>query len=506
MDDMLRGFWYLARLGASVKRASTAPVTLLGEQVLLGRRADGSVFAFGDSCPHRGMPMREGTFDGTTAALLFHGWAFDSADGRCTDIPSVVDGAEPGRFRLKAYPAREVQGNIWVFMAASGALPDPLPDTIPEIAAFGAQPPKIATTMRFPCNVDLAASGFFDPGHPAFVHTSRWWRSKPVGSLRPKEKSFTPDGMGFAMARHPVRGGGLPYKLLGGDVHAEIRIGLPGIRTEVIEGRRHAAYVLAAATPVSATETDVHYLRLLDAALADRAETGRRHDGPRLPPAGSRRGRAHDGQPEPAVAAVRRRRRYADPLVFAAQKGVHGRRRRGPCIREPATAADAAVEELMDHRPIASGARIGHVHLKVSDIERALGFYVGVLGLELMLRYGTQAAFVSAGGYHHHIGLNTWESAGGHPPAPGTTGLFHLALLYPERADLADALRRLIAAGIPLDGASDHGVSEALYLRDPDQNGVELYWDRPQAEWPQDAQGGLTMFTRRLDLESLLAA
>ncbi len=160
----------------------------------------------------------------------------------------------------------------------------------------------------------------------------------------------------------------------------------------------------------------------------------------------------------------------------------------------------------MAHRPIASGARIGHVHLKVSDIERALGFYVGVLGLELMLRYGTQAAFVSAGGYHHHIGLNTWESAGGHPPAPGTTGLFHLALLYPERADLADALRRLRAAGIPLDGASDHGVSEALYLRDPDQNGVELYWDRPEAEWPRDAQGGLTMFTRRLDLESLLAA
>lgn len=259
MDDMLRGFWYLARLGSAVKRGATAPVTLLGEQVLLGRATDGSVFAYGDSCPHRGMPMREGTFDGTTLRCCFHGWAFDSADGRCTDIPSVVDGAEPGRFRLKSYPAREVQGNIWVFMAAPGPLPDPLPDTIPAIAAFGAQPPKIATTMRFACNVDLAASGFFDPGHPAFVHTSRWWRSKPVGSLRPKEKTFTPEGMGFAMARHPVRGGGLPYKLLGGDVHAEIRISLPGIRTEVIEGRRHAAYVLAAATPVSATETDVHY-------------------------------------------------------------------------------------------------------------------------------------------------------------------------------------------------------------------------------------------------------
>lgn len=157
-------------------------------------------------------------------------------------------------------------------------------------------------------------------------------------------------------------------------------------------------------------------------------------------------------------------------------------------------------------RPIASGVRIGHVHLKVSDLQRALDFYVGVLGFQLMQRYGTQAAFVSAGGYHHHIGLNTWESLGGSPPAPGTTGLYHTAILYPTRADLGDALRRLVAARIPLDGASDHGVSEALYLRDPDQNGVELYWDRREAEWPRDAQGGLAMVTRPLDLQALLAA
>lgn len=148
--------------------------------------------------------------------------------------------------------------------------------------------------------------------------------------------------------------------------------------------------------------------------------------------------------------------------------------------------------------------RIGHVHLKVSDLERALGFYCGVLGFELMQRYGTQAAFIAAGGYHHHIGLNTWESAGGSPPAPGTTGLFHLAVLYPTRGALADALRRLMAANIPLDGASDHGVSEALYLRDPDENGVELYWDRPPEKWPRDANGGIAMFTRRLDLDDLL--
>lgn len=155
--------------------------------------------------------------------------------------------------------------------------------------------------------------------------------------------------------------------------------------------------------------------------------------------------------------------------------------------------------------PIDAGVRIGHVHLKVADLDRALAFYCGVLGFELMQRYGSQAAFIAAGGYHHHIGLNTWESEGGSPPAPGTTGLYHLAILYPTRATLGDALRRLLDAGVSLDGASDHGVSEALYLRDPDGNGVELYWDRPQDQWPRDADGGVAMFSRRLDLQDLLA-
>jgi len=155
-------------------------------------------------------------------------------------------------------------------------------------------------------------------------------------------------------------------------------------------------------------------------------------------------------------------------------------------------------------RPIDRGARIGHVHLKVADLERALEFYCGVLGFELTQRHGNSAAFLSAGGYHHHIGLNTWESLGGSPPPPGTTGLYHLAILYPTRAALADAFCRLLAAGIPLDGASDHGVSEALYLRDPDQNGVELYWDRPPETWPRSEEGALAMFTRHLDLEGLL--
>jgi len=143
--------------------------------------------------------------------------------------------------------------------------------------------------------------------------------------------------------------------------------------------------------------------------------------------------------------------------------------------------------------------------LKVADLERALKFYRGVLGFELTQRFGSQAAFLSAGGYHHHIGLNTWESAGGSPPPPGTTGLYHVAILYSTRALLADALRRVLAAGLELDGASDHGVSEALYLRDPDGNGVELYWDRPQEQWPHTPDGSLAMFTRALDLDGLLS-
>ena len=155
-------------------------------------------------------------------------------------------------------------------------------------------------------------------------------------------------------------------------------------------------------------------------------------------------------------------------------------------------------------RPIDPNVEIGHVHLKVADLDRALAFYVGVLGFEVMARMGDQAAFISAGGYHHHIGLNTWESRGGSPPPPGTTGLYHTAIRYPTRAALADALRRLLEAGIRLDGASDHGVSEALYLRDPDENGVELYRDRPKSEWPRTVNGELTMFTAPLDVQSLL--
>jgi catechol 2,3-dioxygenase len=154
---------------------------------------------------------------------------------------------------------------------------------------------------------------------------------------------------------------------------------------------------------------------------------------------------------------------------------------------------------------IPAGTRIGHVHLKVADLKRALGFYVDVLGFELVQMYGDQAAFVSAGGYHHHIGLNTWESKGGSPPPPGSTGLYHTAILYPTKVDLANAFKRILAAGVEMDGAADHGVSLALYFRDPDQNGIELYWDKPEAEWPRGPDGKLAMVNARIDLKDLLS-
>jgi catechol 2,3-dioxygenase len=163
-------------------------------------------------------------------------------------------------------------------------------------------------------------------------------------------------------------------------------------------------------------------------------------------------------------------------------------------------------EELQATTPRSIDPRveIGHVHLKVSDLDRALAFWSDVLGFDVMARMGDQAAFISAGGYHHHIGLNTWESQGGSPPPRGTTGLYHVAVRYPGRAELADALRRVLAAGVPVDGASDHGVSEAIYLRDPDQNGIELYRDRPREDWPRTPEGEFTMFTKPFDLQALL--
>ena len=191
--------------------------------------------------------------------------------------------------------------------------------------------------------------------------------------------------------------------------------------------------------------------------------------------------------------ATKRETTKPDPT---ANRNFPGRRRNGDQLSRMKTEKPS--------RPIAPGVSIGHVHLKVADLDRALAFYSGVLGFEVTQRIGRDAAFLSAGGYHHHIGLNTWESRGDSPPPAGSTGLYHVAILYPTRGQLADALRRLIASHITLDGASDHGVSEALYLRDPDGNGVELYWDRPRDQWPLTADGKLAMGTRPLDLDALL--
>ena len=256
MTELLRDFWYLAVPGRDVPRAKTKPVTLLNEQVLVGRRSDGTVFAYGDWCPHRGMPMRHGGFDGTQLRCGYHGWAFGAADGRCTEIPSLAPGqeAEPGRFRLRPYAAREVQGNIWVWVGAGTPEGDP-----PSLPGFPDVPPQVSVTERFRCHTDLAVAGFIDPGHPAFVHTSRWWKSNPAANLRVKEKQFEPDGLGFRMVRHHLRHGANPYRLLGRNVHIDIAISLPGVRLEHIQGDRHSAAVLATATPVTEFETDVHY-------------------------------------------------------------------------------------------------------------------------------------------------------------------------------------------------------------------------------------------------------
>ncbi len=261
-NTMLRGFWYIAMLSSKLVKGKTRPATILGEELLLGRTSDGTVFAYADRCPHRGMPMRHGTFDGGTLQCCYHGWGFSAADGTCCDIPALADQdpTSPHRFRLRAYPCRDIQGNIWVYIP-DGRIPPPdrLPD-IPFLPGFDGAVPQIATTMRFPSNADIALFGFCDPAHPAFVHTSRWWKSKRALRLRPKSKSFEPVEHGFRMKSHQLAGGAArPYRLLGTQVHVNVTIRLPGLRIEHINGNRHAACVLAAVTPVTDRQTDVHY-------------------------------------------------------------------------------------------------------------------------------------------------------------------------------------------------------------------------------------------------------
>lgn len=259
MDDLLPDFWYLAAAGRALPPGKTLPITLLGHAILLGRRRDGAVFAYADRCPHRGMPMRHGTCDGETLRCPYHGWRFRTRDGRCVEIPALSDGdkTDPGRFGLRAFPCREVQGNVWVF-PGDASDPAALP-AVPAVPGFDDAVPQVSATMRFPCAADVATMGFIDPAHPAFVHTSRWWKRKPSTSLRAKEKAFEPDALGFRMKRHHLEHGANPYRLLGRDVHVDVTIQLPGLRIEHIRGERHSACVLAACTPVADAETDVHY-------------------------------------------------------------------------------------------------------------------------------------------------------------------------------------------------------------------------------------------------------
>ncbi len=261
-DDagMLRGFWYIAAQSRKLAKGKTRPATVLGEELLLGRDDTGEVFAYADKCPHRGMPLRHGSFDGTNLQCCYHGWAFSAANGACTRVPALADNdpTQPGRFRLRKFPCQDVQGNLWVYIPSGRSVPETLPP-VPTVPGFDGIAPQVSTTMRFPSNADIAAYGFCDPAHPAFVHTSRWWKSKSALQLRPKTKAFEPVGHGFRMKTHKLHGGARPYRLLGTDVSVDVTLSLPGLRIEHISGSRHSACVLAAVTPVTEELTDVHY-------------------------------------------------------------------------------------------------------------------------------------------------------------------------------------------------------------------------------------------------------
>ena len=294
MDSFMPDFWYLVVAGRAVAPGRTVPATLLGQDILVGRARDGTVFAYADRCPHRGMPMRHGGFDGEALQCGYHGWRFRAQDGRCVSIPALAerDTIDPARFTLRGFACREVQGNIWVYpgeAAGSGAagdraagdraagdraagdraagdggahgaagVADTLPP-VPTVPGFEGTAPQVSAVMRFPCPADVATMGFIDPAHPAFVHTSRWWKRRPSTSLRAKEKAFEPDALGFRMKRHHLRHGANPYRLLGRNVHVDVTIQLPGLRIEHIQGERHSACVLAMSTPVGPERTDVHY-------------------------------------------------------------------------------------------------------------------------------------------------------------------------------------------------------------------------------------------------------
>ncbi|WP_282604911.1 aromatic ring-hydroxylating dioxygenase subunit alpha [Pelagibius sp. Alg239-R121] len=254
---LMRNFWYLAVPGEQLARGKTLAKQLMGEPVLLGRTSDGEVFAMRDICPHRGIPLRHGSFDGQQVACCYHGWKF-APDGRCTEIPSIAPGQDFScdRIKAKTYPCREVQGNIWVYFAKGTADPDDLPE-VPRMPDMGDRPPQVAISMDFPCDADQAAFGLMDPTHAAFVHTSWWWK-KQASKLRPKEKHFEPSPLGWRMVRHKLPAEHRVYKMLGNNVTTEIAYALPGLRIEHIQGDKHSAVGLTAITPVNENETEVH--------------------------------------------------------------------------------------------------------------------------------------------------------------------------------------------------------------------------------------------------------
>ncbi len=259
---LLREFWYLALPGAELKPGRTRAQQVLGTPLLLGRTDSGAVFALHDVCPHRGVPLSYGDFDGREVACCYHGWRF-GPDGRCTAIPSLVPGQDfdVGRIKTPSYPCREVQGNVWVFMGAAdkgrtageaAALPE-----IPQVPDMGAAAPQISLSRHFPCHADHAAYGLMDPTHAAFVHTSWWWKKK-ARQLRQKEKHFEPAPLGWRMKRHRLPPENRTYRLLGNNVSTEITYSLPGVRIEHIQGDRHSAVALTAITPITAEATEVH--------------------------------------------------------------------------------------------------------------------------------------------------------------------------------------------------------------------------------------------------------
>jgi phenylpropionate dioxygenase-like ring-hydroxylating dioxygenase large terminal subunit len=263
-QSLLRNFWYLALPGARLRRGAMLRRRLLGEPVLLCRGGDGRVFALRDLCPHRGMPLSFGRFDGREVECCYHGWRF-AADGSCTAVPSLAPGQDLAveRIRCGAYPCREVQGNIWVYLAGKTArLPEAEQEGLPpppEVPGVGDTGPQVAISQVFPCSSDHAAFGLMDPTHAAFVHTSWWWK-KDARKLRLKEKHFEPAPLGWRMKRHRLPPQNRAYRLLGREVTTEITYALPGLRIELIEGEKHSVAGLTAITPLSETETVVHQM------------------------------------------------------------------------------------------------------------------------------------------------------------------------------------------------------------------------------------------------------